>query len=98
MAPQSDSQTCEEALGLLANGSSGDWEVSIDQTTSGPARLLLEIEGRSVHLDFELPSLETIPKIIDFLEMGPSSSRRFQAYRRSTAAGGKGAERSSPRG
>jgi hypothetical protein len=56
-----------ENIGLRANGSSGAWEVSIDETISGRNRWFVQIEGRSVYLYFEIPSLEIVAKIISFL-------------------------------
>jgi hypothetical protein len=66
-AAQSTSDTHDENLGLLANGSSGSWDVSIDETISGEERWFAQIEGPSVCLYFELPFLEIIPKVIRFL-------------------------------
>jgi hypothetical protein len=56
-----------ESFGLLANGSSGAWDVSIDETISGDERWFAQIEGTSICLYFELPSLDMIPKVIRFL-------------------------------
>jgi hypothetical protein len=56
-----------EGLGLMANGSSGDWEVAIDETTKGPDRLFVQIEGPSVYFSFEIPSPEMISRAFDFL-------------------------------
>ncbi len=63
-----------EDLGLMANGSSGDWEVAVDETTKGPDRWFVQLEGPSVCFSFEVPSPEMIPRALDFLG-GPSSSK-----------------------
>jgi hypothetical protein len=55
------------AIALMAIGSSGPWEIAIDQTTSGPERWFVQIEGPSVCLYFEIPSLEIIDQVIEFL-------------------------------
>lgn len=54
-------------VGLLAIGSSGSWEVSIDQTTQGRDRWFAQIEGPSVYIYFEIASLEVIDQAIGFL-------------------------------
>ena len=64
---QASSETPGENLGLLANGSSGSWEVSIDQSVSGTERSFAQIEGPSLWLYFEISSPDIIPKIIQFL-------------------------------
>ena len=55
------------SVGLAAIGASGSWEVSIDQTTSGPERWFMQIEGPSAYFHFEIPSLEIIDSTIRFL-------------------------------
>jgi hypothetical protein len=57
----------DENLGLLAIGSSGRWDVSIDETISGTARWFVQIEGPSLWLSLEIPSAEIISKWIQFL-------------------------------
>jgi hypothetical protein len=52
---------------LLAIGRSGPWEVAIDQTTLGPERWFAQIEGPSLYLYFEIPSLDVVDKAIAFL-------------------------------
>jgi hypothetical protein len=81
---QAVSEDPDENLGLLANGSSGPWEVSIDESVSGVERSFAQIEGPSLWLYFEIPSPDIIPKMIQFLlppgtkreEMPSRSSRR----------------------
>jgi hypothetical protein len=48
--------TLDEDLGLLAIGSSGPWEVSVDETISGTERWFAQIEGPSISIYFEIPS------------------------------------------
>jgi hypothetical protein len=57
----------DENLGLLANGSSGRWEVLVDETISGTHRWFVQIEGPSLWLYFEVPSPDLISKVIQFL-------------------------------
>jgi hypothetical protein len=52
----------------LANGSSGPWEIAIDETTSGADRFYAQIEGPSVTFYFEIPSLDIPGKMARFLE------------------------------
>jgi hypothetical protein len=59
--------THEGNRGLLGNGTSGAWDVSIDEATSGDERWFAAIEGPADCLDFELPSLDIIPQVIRFL-------------------------------
>ncbi len=57
----------DEHIGLVANGCSGPWEISIDETLSGTERWFAQIEGSFLWLSFEIPSPEIIPKTIQFL-------------------------------
>ena len=50
------SEAPDENLGLLANGASGPWEFSVDETISGTERWFAQIEGPSVYISFEIPS------------------------------------------
>src|SRR5437773_9604356 len=59
------------AFGLLANGASGPWEIAIDEALSGPDRWYAQIEGPSVVFSFELPSLDVVAKMIQFLQAPP---------------------------
>lgn len=54
-------------LGLTANGSSGPWEVAVDETTSGPRRWFAQIEGPTIYCSFEIPSPEMVAKALEFL-------------------------------
>jgi hypothetical protein len=55
-------------VGLLASGASGDWEVAVDEATSGPERWFMQIDGPLVSLYFEIPSLEVVADAIRLLE------------------------------
>ena len=61
------SRVPDEDFGLLANGSSGAWEVSIDETITGLEQWFAQIEGPSMSLYFEIPSLDVVPKAVRFL-------------------------------
>lgn len=61
-----------ECFGLMANGSSGEWAVAVDETIKGPERWFVQLEGPSVYFSFEVPSPEMISTALDFL--GGSSS------------------------
>ena len=70
-------QNENEALGLLANGSAGDWEISVDETTREPDRWFVQLQGPSVYFSFEIPSPEMISQALDFLGVrSPSSSSK----------------------
>jgi hypothetical protein len=55
-------------LGLVANGSSGSWEVAIDETIRGIQKWFMQIEGPTVSLYFEIPSPSIVDRIHQFLE------------------------------
>ena len=84
---RASSETPGENLGLLANGSSGSWEVSIDESVSGAERSFAQIEGPSLWLYFEIPSPDIIPKIIQFLL--PPGTKREEMPSCSSGSGGK---------
>lgn len=67
-------------LGLLANGSSGPWEVSIDETLTGLERWFAQIEGPLISLCFEISSLEIVAKVVRFLK--PLATGKGQPSRR----------------
>jgi hypothetical protein len=55
-------------IGLLANGTSGQWTVDVDESISESDRWFLQIEGPSVYFYFEIPSLSTIDDLSRFLD------------------------------
>ena len=61
-------QPDESPVGFTAAGSSGDWDVAVDQTTGSPARWFAQIEGPSVYLYFEIASPATAAEVLRFLE------------------------------
>jgi len=63
----------------MAIGSSGSWEIAIDQTTSGPERFFAQIDGPSVFLYFEIPSLEIIDEAIEFLTASSGNGEKNAA-------------------
>src|SRR5207245_4204455 len=69
----------EGSVGLLAIGSSGPWDIAIDQSTSGPQRWFAQIEGPSVYLHFEIPSLEIIDQAIEFLARSSGDTEKNAA-------------------
>lgn len=66
-------QTDAATIGLLANGSAGSWEIAIDETTSGADRWWVQIEGPSAGFYFEIPGLEIVGELIQFLERPPAT-------------------------
>jgi hypothetical protein len=55
-------------LGLAANGSSGGWEVAIDETLDRREKWFAQIEGPSLYLYFQISSPGTVGDMIRFLE------------------------------
>ena len=68
-------QTDAATICLLANGSAGSWELAIDEATSGADRWWLQIEGPSTAFYFEVPSLEIVARMIQFLERPPATPK-----------------------
>jgi hypothetical protein len=61
-------------FGMLANGSSGQWEIAIDETTTGKDRWFAQLEGPSAYLNFEISSPHIAEGIIDYLSDANSQS------------------------
>ena len=74
--PRMPPQARQATVGLLANGSSGAWEIAIDEALSGAERWWAQIEGPSVSLRFEISSVEIIDEIARFLAAHPASSKQ----------------------
>jgi hypothetical protein len=53
--------------GVLALGTSGQWEIEIDETTSGKDRWFVQLEGPSIYFYFEIPSLRILDDVIAYL-------------------------------
>jgi hypothetical protein len=74
---QTSPEAHDEDIGLLANGSSGSWEVSVDETISGTKRWFAQIEGPSVYVSFEVPSPHIIGDAVRFLAPPHDDGREF---------------------
>ena len=68
------------SLGLAANGSAGSWYVDVDETTAGPQRWFIQVEGPSVYLYFEIASPATAAEVLRFLdsESPPATGPQLQ--------------------
>ena len=66
-----DKIALETDYGLLATGSAGQWEVSIDESLRGEEAWLAEIDGPAVSFVFQLQSLSVVSEAIRFLAAGP---------------------------
>lgn len=64
-----------ERFGLLANGSSGQWEVAIDETTTGADRWFAQLEGPSISFYFEITAVDIVDEMIAFLEAPPTGKK-----------------------
>ena len=67
--------TKADAFGLLACGSAGTWDISIDETIAGRARWFARIESPSLFLQFEIPSPTVVARALRFLDK-PRQFRR----------------------
>jgi len=65
----------KEQFGLLANGSSGEWEIAIDESTSGAERWYAQIDGPAVVFYFEIPSVDIVGKLLRFLTPRPEATK-----------------------
>lgn len=74
--PHVPRQTQAGTFGLLANGSSGAWEIALDEALSGAERWRAQIEGPSVSLQFEVPSLDIVGKIARLLATRSAKTKR----------------------
>ncbi len=61
------------SVGLAATGSHGQWEIAVDEATTGTQKWYAQIEGRSIYLYFGIPGPSIIDHILHFL---PRSSDR----------------------
>jgi hypothetical protein len=93
-SPQARPSRRKGTVGLLAIGSSGPWEIAIDQTLTGPDRWFAQIEGPRAYLSFQIPSLEIIDQVISRLAdfQGDSGKNAVHAvhHRPLTLGTGKG--------
>jgi hypothetical protein len=67
-------------LGLVANGSSGKWDVALDETLDGN-EWFLEIDGPQAYLVFQLRDPEVVAEAMRFLQSppGPGGTGRGEA-------------------
>jgi hypothetical protein len=56
--------------GLLANGSSQLWDIAVDESLDREGEWLLELDGRTTYLVFQLRDLGVISGAIAFLQRG----------------------------
>jgi hypothetical protein len=63
-------------IGLLANGSSGRWDVAIDQTIAGKDRWFAHVEGPSICCYFEISSPRIVADAIAYLDQGNNRPAR----------------------
>jgi hypothetical protein len=61
------------AAGMLANGSCGMWDISVDELFSPPRRWCAQIDCKYFALSFDLLTLETVPQIASYLGTQKSS-------------------------
>ncbi len=61
-------------FGLLANGSSGPWNIAIDESLDG-GEYTLEIDGPTVYLIFRLEDLAKPRQALRFLQSAPPLDR-----------------------
>ncbi|HET6880565.1 MAG TPA: hypothetical protein VFI31_10445, partial [Pirellulales bacterium] len=66
-------------LGLAGVGSSGSWEIAIDEMTSGATRWFAQIEGPSIYLRFEIASLQVLDDAIAMLASSASLAGKSTA-------------------
>jgi hypothetical protein len=66
-------KSADQAFGLLANGISGQWEISIDETTKGEDRWFAQIEGPTIYFSFEIPSVDIVKEMFKFLKPQPAT-------------------------
>lgn len=57
----------DHRIGLLANGASGAWHVSVDEWDTEPERWFLQIEGPLVYFYLEILAPNSIDQILQFL-------------------------------
>jgi hypothetical protein len=67
-----DALTEGQGLGLLANGSSGRWDIAVDESLDGN-EWFMEIDGPQTYLVFQLVDLEVVRTALRFLR-SPSGS------------------------
>jgi hypothetical protein len=61
-----------EGMGLLANGSSGRWDIAVDESLDRD-EWSMELDGRNTYLVFQLQDLSVIPRVLQFLQSGAAA-------------------------
>jgi hypothetical protein len=72
--------------GLLANGSSRLWDVAIDESLEREGEWLLELNGRTNYLVFQIHKLSVIREAIDSLQRGLNTPEKSDQRLRVEAA------------
>jgi hypothetical protein len=62
---------------LVANGSSGPWDIAVDETIAQSARWFAQVEGPGVYLYFEIPSLKIVDRISKFIKRHVDANERL---------------------
>ena len=72
-----DAGKTEDAAGvtLLANGSSGQWDVDIDESAGVPVKYFAQVQGPAIYLNFEVASLQIVSTALDFLKRSSCTPR-----------------------
>jgi len=60
----------EGITGLVCFGSSGNWDVAIDESLSAPLRYYAQIEGPFAYLYFEIATVDFLKQALDFFAGG----------------------------
>ncbi len=65
-----------DASTLVAFGSAGGWDVSIDESLGEVSLWSVQVEGRELYVEFQLTSLAVIDETIEFLQKGLARVRQ----------------------
>jgi hypothetical protein len=71
-----DSNGDRSTLALVANGSSGPWDVAVNEDGGEPAKLFVQIEGPITYLHFAIPSSQAIRTMRQYLQLRPAGDDR----------------------
>ena len=73
-------QEASNQFGLLAIGSSGAWQIDIDEVLKGAECYCVQIQGPSIYLSFQLVDLGIIGQAIDFLRLTLASVQNLKKH------------------
>jgi hypothetical protein len=73
VVPPAEPQT--RGFGLLAIGSSRGWDVAVNESLELPGEWLLELDGPTIYLVFQLRDLGVIGDTVGFLQQGLGAPR-----------------------